>query len=187
MLSSKHIGSSLAVASAAAMVAFAVPAAANAQPPTGSAAGAIDSGSSALDSGSAILDGDISGGAKGLLDTGSSIVNSLPGTGSFAPRQRCDEATLAGGPGVTQTQHDLGRGGPLKFQLSWETYSIPDVIDVYYQGGLVFSTGPVGDDINEGTGSAIISLPPGADTAVVVKVTGPGGTDWDYRVGCPLA
>ena len=45
----------------------------------------------------------------------------------------------------------------------------------------------MGDDINEGTGSANITLPPGTDTTVLVKVTGPGGTEWDYTVGCPFA
>lgn len=187
MLSSKHIGGPIAAVSATVALALAIPGGAHAQPSPGSAEGAINSGSAVLDSGSAILDGDIGAGAKGLLDTGSSIVNSLPGTGSIAPRQRCNEATLAGGPGVTQTLHDLGRSGPATFQIRWETYSIPDVIEVFYQGAFVFGTGPVGDDINEGTGSAVISLPPGTDTNVLVKVTGPGGTEWDYTVGCPFA
>lgn len=70
-----------------------------------------------------------------------------------------NQATLAGGPGVTQIQHDLGRRGPASFNLSWETYNIPDNNDVYYQGGLVFSTGYVENQTNEGTGSAVINLP----------------------------
>lgn len=187
MLSNKHIGGPLAATAAAALLALAVPAGASAQPSPGSAEGAINSGSALLDSGSAILDGNIVDGARGILNTGSSIINSLPGTGSIAPRQRCNEATLAGGPGVTQTQHDLGRSGPLTFQIRWETYAIPDIIEVFYQGAYIFGTGPVGDDINEGTGSANITLPPGTDTTVLVKVTGPGGTEWDYTVGCPFA
>lgn len=190
----KKSGFVLTAAAIAATFALVSPAASSAQPipgsaeiTTGSAEGALNSGSAILDGGSSILDGDIRGGARQLVDEGISIFNTIPGSGSAAPRQFCNNATLAGGPGITQTNHDLGRSGPLSFNISWETYSIPDIIDVFYQGALVFSTGPVGDDINEGTGSAVINLPPGGDTSVLVKVTGPGGTEWDYAVGCPFA
>ncbi|NIL76386.1 hypothetical protein RhoFasB10_02505 [Rhodococcus sp. B10] len=181
-------------AAATASLALLAPGVAAAQPipgsadiTTGSAEGAVNSGSAFLDAGSSILDGDIRGGARRIFDEGISIFNSLPGSGSAAPRQFCNNATIAGGPGITQTNHDLGRSGPLSFGISWETYDIPDVIDVFYQGALVFSTGPIGDDINEGTGGTVINLPPGTESSVLVKVTGPGGTDWDYNVGCPLA
>lgn len=164
------------------------PGLASAQPSAGSVDGVISGGSAILDSGSSILDGgSIVDGATSILNSGSSILNSLPGTGSLAPRQQCNQDTIAGGPGVTQTQHDLGRGGPTSFVLRYETYAIPDLIEVFYQGGLAYSTGYIGDDINEGTGSVVVNLPAGADTAVLVKVTGPGGTDWDYTVSCPIA
>jgi hypothetical protein len=193
MLVRRRIQIALAAA-ATASLALLGPGIASAQPipgsadiTTGSAEGAVNSGSAFLDAGSSILDGDIRGGARQVFDEGISIFNSLPGSGSAAPRQFCNNATIAGGPGITQTNHDLGRSGPLSFGMSWETFDIPDVIDVFYQGALVFSTGPIGDDINEGTGGTVINLPPGSDTSVLVKVTGPGGTDWNYNVSCPFA
>lgn len=187
MLSNKALRYPLVISTSAAALAVLAPIAATAQPAPGSADGVISSGSAILDSGSAILDGgSIIDGAVDILNSGSSIINSLPGTGSLAPQQFCNQNTISGGAGVTQTRHDLGRGGPATFDLRWETRNIPDIIDVYYQGGLVFSTGYVGDNLNEGTGSALVSLPPGNDTNVLVKVTGPNGTVWDYTVGCPI-
>ncbi|KZF10496.1 MAG: hypothetical protein WBD41_24475 [Rhodococcus sp. (in: high G+C Gram-positive bacteria)] len=187
MLSTNLIRNSLAVSAAIATIALLAPGAAVAQPSTGSADDVISGGSGILDGGSSVLDGDIADGAAGIVDSGSSILNSLPGTGSFAPRQLCNQDTVAGGPGVTQTNHDLGRPGPNSFVLRYETINIPDIIDVFYQGALIYSTGYVGDNINEGTGSVVVNVPPGTDTSVLVKVTGPGGTDWDYTVGCPIA
>ncbi|PXX63316.1 hypothetical protein DFR70_106379 [Nocardia tenerifensis] len=101
------------------------------------------------------------------------------------PTQHCNQSTQAGGPGVTETIHQLGRPGPTSFVLSYETFNIPDQIEVFYQGTRVHNTGYIGDDINEGTGSATITLPPGTATTILVRVTGPGGTDWNYTVHCP--
>lgn len=194
MLLGRRLRFALTAAAVAASFAFIAPATSSAQPipgsadiTTGSAEAAVNSGSAVLDGGSSILDGDIRSGVGQILNEGISIFNSLPGSGSAAPRQFCNNATLAGGPGITQTNHDLGRSGPLSFDLSWETWNVPDTIDVFYQGAMVFSTGPIGDNINQGTGGAVINLPPGTDTSVLVKVTGPGGTEWEYAVGCPFA
>ncbi|MFC9435026.1 hypothetical protein [Nocardia sp. NPDC057030] len=115
---------------------------------------------------------------------GSSGSGSGPGTPA-PPTQQCNQSTQAGGAGVTNTMHQLGRPGPTSFVLSYETFNIPDQIEVFYQGALVYTTGYVGDDINEGTGSAVVNIPPGTATAVLVRVTGPGGTDWNYTVHCP--
>ncbi len=85
----------IAVALAAASVA--APATASTSPLTGSA-GSSDTGSSVVDLGSSVV------------DLGSSIVGS-GSSGLFAPTQRCDESTLSGGEGITDTVHQLGRGG----------------------------------------------------------------------------
>ncbi|KAA8889715.1 hypothetical protein F3087_06730 [Nocardia colli] len=147
----------------AAAVTTAVAAGVSAAPP---------SGSSGSGSGS-------SGGGPGSSGSGSG-----PGTPA-PPTQQCNQSTQAGGPGVTNTMHQLGRPGPASFVLSYETFNIPDQIEVFYQGARVHNTGYIGDDINEGTGSAVINIPPGTATAVLVRVTGPGGTDWNYTVHCP--
>lgn len=91
---------------------------------------------------------------------------------------------MAGGEGVTDTNHQLGRTGPTSFVLDYETENVPDNIEVFYQGGKVYESGYTGDDLNEGTGSAVVSLPAGAATIVLVRVTEPDGTSWAYTVGC---
>ncbi|MEU0868756.1 hypothetical protein [Nocardia brasiliensis] len=127
-------------------------------------------------------------GSSGSSDTGSGSGSagsgSSPGTPQ-PPTQRCNQSTKSGGAGVTDTMHELGRGGPLSFVLAYETYDIPDKIDVFYQGALVRTTGYVGDQLNQGTGSITVGLPAGSATAVMVRVTGPNGTKWDYTVRCP--
>ncbi|HEY5858414.1 MAG TPA: hypothetical protein VIW24_31440 [Aldersonia sp.] len=125
-----------------------------------------------------------------LLGTGSSVGSSVLdglglGLGSSLPTQQCNESTKSGHDGITDTNHQLGRSGPLSFVLSYETVSVPDEIQVYYQGAMVATTGRVGDAINEGTGSIVVNLPPGASTSVMVRVIGGDYTDWEYTVNCP--
>lgn len=98
-----------------------------------------------------------------------------------APRSTGAWATssaVSGGAGITSTKHELGRGGPTSFVLGYETEDIPDLIEVYYEGRLIHSTGYIGDDINEGTGSAVVKVPAGGASSVLVRVTGP-----DHSVG----
>lgn len=127
------------------------------------------------------------GGSDGGSGTGSGGGGSFgDGTGSSAPQtQQCNQSTKSGGAGVTSTNHQIGRTGPTSFVLSYETYAIPDKIEVFYQGALIHNTGYVGDNLNQGTGSALVNVPPGTATSVVVRVTGPNNTDWDYTVNCP--
>ncbi|WP_338759376.1 hypothetical protein V7968_29905 [Nocardia vulneris] len=125
-------------------------------------------------------------GSSGSSDTGSGSGSSGSGSGTpQPPTQRCNQSTKSGGAGVTDTMHELGRGGPLSFVLAYETYDVPDKINVFYQGALVRTTGYVGDHLNQGTGSLTVGLPAGTATAVMVRVTGPNGTKWDYTVRCP--
>ena len=106
--------------------------------------------------------------------------------GPPAPQpQPCNAATQSGGAGVTTTVHELGVSGPTSFLFQWEAYGIPDQFQVYYEGNLIYDTGVVGDDINEGTGSATVTVPAGTSSTVTVVVTGPSGTAWQYTVNCP--
>ncbi|KIQ20478.1 hypothetical protein RU01_02320 [Rhodococcus sp. MEB064] len=165
------------VAVVAAGLAFVAPAVASAQPSTfGSSTGSslIDDPIGTLSEGARIL-GEAIGGFGG-----SDLGSSGPGT----PTQNCNEQTVSGGEGVTDTNHQLGRTGPTSFVLDYETESVPDNIEVFYQGGKVYESGYIGDDLNEGTGSAVVSLPPGGATTVLVRVTGPSGTSWAYTVRC---
>ncbi len=111
-------------------------------------------------------------------------VNAFDTTGSLAATQPCNADTIAGGPGVTNTKHAIGRPGPTTFVLRHETFSIPDRIEVFYEGRLIHDTGYIGDDINEGWGTPTVAVPPGASRDVLVRVTGPTGTDWNYTANC---
>ncbi|WP_315774270.1 hypothetical protein [Rhodococcoides kroppenstedtii] len=114
--------------------------------------------------GSGLIDdpiGTITGGVRILSEViGGAGSSGAGSSGNGAPTQNCNEATVSGGAGV------------------------PDNIEVFYQGGKVFESGYIGDDLNEGTGSAVVRLPPGAATTVLVRVSGPNGTNWTYTVRC---
>jgi hypothetical protein len=70
--------------------------------------------------------------------------------------------------------------------LDYETYQQPDEIAVFYGDLQIATTGYVGDNTNEGTGSIRVIVPPGPSDSVTVRVTGPEeGTIWDYTVRCP--
>lgn len=102
------------------------------------------------------------------------------------PPQPCDSTTQSGGQGITETVHQLGVSGPTSFLFQWEAFGIPDQFEVFYEGVLIFDTGLVGDNINEGTGSATVNVPAGSATTVTVRVTGPqANTAWRYTVNCP--
>ena len=113
------------------------------------------------------------------------VVYGVTSDDPLPPPQPCDASTAAGGEGVTVTLHELGEAGPTSFVFDWEAFGVPDQFEVLYGGDVIFDTGVVGDNINEGTGSATVNVPAGADTTVTVRVTGPVGTAWEYRVNCP--
>lgn len=76
--------------------------------------------------------------------------------------------------------------GPTSFLFEWEAFNQPDQFEIFYEGALIFDTGLVGDNINEGTGSATVNVPAGSATTITVRVTGPeAGTVWEYTVNCP--
>lgn len=169
MTSTRKSGGYMAMIAALTIAAVGAAADAEAAPPTGSSSG------------------------SGLIDTGSAGTGSFAGgsaaggSGSASPRtQLCNASTESGGAGVTDTIHELGKTGPISFVLSYETKNIPDQIQVFYEGSQVYNTGYVGDNINEGTGSAVVTLPPGIATSVLVRVTGPDATEWSYTVHCPV-
>lgn len=107
--------------------------------------------------------------------------------GSVSPPQPCSQTTGSGGEGFTSTVHELGVNGPTSFVFEWEALNQPDQFEVLYEGVEIFDTGLVGDNINEGTGSATVNVPAGTSTQVTVNVTGTEfGTLWSYVVNCPV-
>ncbi|TSD93624.1 hypothetical protein FOS14_22460 [Skermania sp. ID1734] len=173
---------------------------------SGSPAAFADSGSS---SGSAVIDGGSSiaqgcvqdpGGCVGavlnggssvlgtgsqILGTGSLLLLGLGGPGQNAPAQGCGASTKSGHDGVTTTVHNIGRTGPVSFNLTYDTEDVPDLIDVFYEDRQIASTGWVGNAINNGVGSLVVHVPPGSASVVVVRVTGGTSTNWEYTVNCP--
>lgn len=99
--------------------------------------GSVDSGS---------LDGvdprDLDYGSLGGVDPRDlDFVGSIGG-GVQPPRvQQCDEETRSGGRGVTETRYMLGRPGPTRFTLRYDTLDQADEIRVFYQGRLIHNTG----------------------------------------------
>ena len=68
---------------------------------------------------------------------------------------------------------------PLRFQ----TYSIPDAVNVYYEGKHIYGSGFVGTG---GDRWVDVLVPPGASTSVIVEVLAPDrSTEWNYTVHCP--
>ncbi len=145
----------------------------------------------ALNSGSAQADratGGALGQIAGLLDQiGLGSSGPLAGPSGPPAVQQCNSSTKSGNDGITDTIHTLGRRGPATFQLSYETYSVPDRIVVSYQGRQVYDTGYVGDAnrVGQGTGSVRVSIPAGTADSVLVRVYGGTDTRWDYTVSCP--
>lgn len=68
----------------------------------------------------------------------------------------CDVTRVSGGEGLTSTLHDMG-DNPGNVIVAYETYTVPDRIDIFYNGLWVAGTGP-----NPGPMGAI---PPLADCA----------------------
>lgn len=181
----------VACGAAAATLTIAAPAAAMADPisdTVGLGSSAVDLGSSVIDLGSSAVD---LGSSVIGLPNGISSELGLPGSSGTGPNQSapitqaCNASTKSGGAGVTNTNHVLGVSGPTSFVLAYETYTVPDQIQVFYEGVQVADTGRIGDSINQGTGSMRVNLPAGGATSVLVRVLGDPGTDWDYTVYCP--
>ncbi|MCJ0903221.1 hypothetical protein [Rhodococcus sp. ARC_M6] len=150
-----------AAATIGAAIALVVPAAASAQPGiersvdgsiatiNGSIGDAGNDSANGIASGSRgdIADGIATGDPRATLNGLAS--GSGGGGGSFTPTQGCNASTISGGAGITSTKHQIGRGGPTSFLVGYETYAIPELIEVFYEGQLIQSTGYAGGDINQ--------------------------------------
>lgn len=100
-----------------------------------------------------------------------------------APQQHCNDLSDAGGYGGVYRRIDMGRGGPMTIPLRFETFSIPDAVNVYYEGRHIYGSGFVGTN---GDRWVDVMVPPGASTSVIVEVLAPDrSTEWNYTVHCP--
>jgi len=93
---------------------------------------------------------------------------------------QCPSTQVSGGRGTTQFSIDMLRTSGT-FPLSYEMFTIPDQLDVFYEGNSLFSTGALV------SGSQDLNIAfSGSSTLVQVRVTAPlDGTAWQVYVGCP--
>lgn len=95
----------------------------------------------------------------------------------------CGVATPSGGNGVTETAHALGSNSGV-VTVSYNMFSQPDQMDIFYEGNLVATTG--GFVSGSGTLSFYYAGPPRAGTCMI-RMTGSGeGTAWNYTLNCPV-
>ncbi|HEX2888681.1 hypothetical protein [Vineibacter terrae] len=95
----------------------------------------------------------------------------------------CNSDTASGGAGVTRNRHYVG-DKPGTVVIRYNMKMIPDQMNVYYRGRLVATTNrPVS---YFGTLSFPYQ-PEAGDYSVTVEVVGPhSGTEWGYRLNCPM-
>ena len=105
---------------------------------------------------------------------------STNGAGATIQATNLFSGNATGGPAGATNIYDLhATSGTIP--IAWNFYTVPDTLDVYYQGNLIFSTGLV-----SGTGSNNIAYGPGASTQIEVVVDAtnhPPSTLWTYTLG----
>jgi hypothetical protein len=106
----------------------------------------------------------------------------------------CNEQTKSGGEGVDNNDVVLGTQSGM-VSLAYNMESVPDKLEVFYEGNLIASTftvygnnnGYVGGDNQAGASGYLNFLYQyHSDQFVTVRVTGPQGTSWTYVVRCPV-
>lgn len=92
----------------------------------------------------------------------------------------CGVTSRSGGAGVTTTRHSMSKGAAY-VAFEYEAYSVPDHFTVTDNlGNVLFDTG------GRVSGSKTVMLDKPCDaTSITVRVEGPSGTAWVYKIGCP--
>ncbi len=98
------------------------------------------------------------------------------------PPVQCDQQTISGGSEVRTDLFQMAAGSRKEVTLEYEFFSVPDSLEMFYDGKQIFRAGPA-----SGHGSQKFTIP---DTAEQVGVTVTGNpsqpTEWWYKVSCPL-
>ncbi|MBY0426156.1 MAG: IPT/TIG domain-containing protein [Cytophagales bacterium] len=95
----------------------------------------------------------------------------------------CNTLNSSGGQGTTFTPHNLG-AFPGQVSVDYEMYSVPDQMDIYYNGQMVASTG--GLVSNAGKLTFYYNANPGEPTICNIRMYAPlDGTAWNYQANCP--
>jgi len=95
----------------------------------------------------------------------------------------CAGSTGSGGQGTNFTDVVLLGSGAGTVNISYNMYSIPDQMDIYFNGNLVATTG----GLVSGSGMLSFYYPGGGTNTCTVRMYAPNsGTAWDYSVACPV-
>ena len=97
------------------------------------------------------------------------------------PAISCEETVNSGGDGVTIEDVEMGTSEGV-FVFEYNTFLIPDKIELFYENQVIFDTDFVGTD---GLVTTQIPFGPGSSTKIRVRVTGGYYTAWLYTVHCP--
>ena len=93
---------------------------------------------------------------------------------------KCPTTQRSGGQGTTTLTIDLKKTSG-SFPVSYNMFSIPDGLDIFYEGQTIFST----NGLVSGSKSVTVTYS-GSSTFVKVRISAPNpGTAWDLSVGCP--
>jgi hypothetical protein len=98
------------------------------------------------------------------------------------PPVQCNQPqTYEGGSEIRTDLFQLSSGTNQEVNLEYEFYSIPDRIELYYEGNIVFSVGPA-----SGSATEIIDDIPDGAAYVGVKLIGNENTStkWWYTISC---
>lgn len=96
----------------------------------------------------------------------------------------CGKTNDSGGGRYTEKMHEMG-ANPGSVTITYDMYSAPDRMDVYYQNQLLGSTG----GLVSGKGSLSFKYNPigGVTQIKVVMTSDSDGTAWEYTVNCPVS
>jgi hypothetical protein len=138
-----------------------------------------------------------------FYDAGGNVSAPQVITISVTPTENCDRTKVSGGEGLTSTVFRL-KDKPGVVKIEYDTYSVPDKIDVYQNGVWLGGTGPKTErttlrkalscgvaTASQGyigaAGEFIFTYDPTKGDKVEVVVSGceNGGTAWKYTIACP--
>ena len=120
----------------------------------------------------------------------------------------CGVTTGSGGAGITETIHNMGSESG-QVVVAFDMFGVPDMMEIFYDGVRVAATSrdlsnpyPTGtgryynlpngnkDLPTEVSGAGTLSFyyegPPNKPSTMMVRMTGPDGTAWNYDLGCPI-
>ncbi|NET55428.1 MAG: hypothetical protein F6K47_04325 [Symploca sp. SIO2E6] len=114
------------------------------------------------------------------LNNSVSLDDSVPNIACRPPVQ-CEERRVSGGSEVRTDLFDIPRGsGGSEVTLQYEFYTIPDSVEMYYDGQQVLSVGP-----SSGRGSRTFRFPSSAQqVGITLRGNDDPNTEWWYTISC---